>query len=134
METYTQEQISFIKSQVAEHGDNMAFYFVPSARLRALILQGEHPNIKALPAAYVSLFLEGKAVVIENQMIIDYLQGTGTARNAWLLDLGEIRVATNTFKVQKTDSWRKSDIEWENIKPIENKRVPGTEDEVIIKE
>tara|TARA_Y100000310_G_scaffold188861_1_gene188850 strand:- start:5056 stop:5457 length:402 start_codon:yes stop_codon:yes gene_type:complete len=122
MKTYTQEQINFVKSQVVEHGNDMAFYFLPSARLRELVLKGEHPNVKTLPKAYVQLFLEGKAVMVENQMVINYLEGTGTAQNAWLLDLGEIRVVSNTFKIQKTDKQQNTNEDWENPKEMENEK------------
>jgi len=122
METYTQEQISFIKSQVAEHGNGIAFYFLPSAKLRELVLKGEHLNVKTLPKAYVKLFLEGKAVILENKMVIEYLEGNASVKNNWLLNLGEIRVVSNTFKLQKTKELHKADESWENMKEIKHQK------------
>jgi hypothetical protein len=93
------EQLSILKSRLTQR--DIPFKFTPSGRLSELILKNEHPNVKSLPIAYKALFLKGEPVVIQSQMIIDYIEGTLDKKNKWLLDNGEITCVDNSIIIIK---------------------------------
>lgn len=95
----SKEEINILKSRLAEK--DIPFKFTPSARLSELILKDEHPNVKDLPYAYKILFIQQEPVMIQSQMIVDYLSGTLDKKNEWLLDNGEITCVDNSITIIK---------------------------------
>ena len=99
MSKCTQKQIGELKTRLAQR--DIPFKFTPSAKLCELVLKNEHPNVINLPIAYKLLFLQKEPVLINSQMVIDYLQGTLDIKNKWLLDNGEIACVNNSILIIK---------------------------------
>ncbi|MAG25682.1 hypothetical protein CMI47_08905 [Candidatus Pacearchaeota archaeon] len=75
--------------------EKVEFYFIPSARLKDLILQNSHPIIQKLPQDLKVVFLQSKAVAITNDMVMNFIDETIDDNNKFILDNGEIRVVDN---------------------------------------
>jgi len=94
---YTKKDIGRIKQLVKEK--DVPFVFVPSSKLSETIAKNESPLIKKLPKPYKDMFLKGAACFIDGKMVIDYLEGTATQENDFILSNGEIRIVDNNFKI-----------------------------------
>ena len=68
------------------------FFFVPSAKLRALVSGGTHPVTKKLPDGFKALILSGKPHAIQKRMVFDFLTGELDSGNKFILENGDIRV------------------------------------------
>ena len=73
----------------------VVFYFLPSARLKDLILQDKHPVVKSLPQKLRVLFLENKGIAISNDMVLKFVDGSIDENNKFVLNNGEIRAIDN---------------------------------------
>jgi len=89
----TSGQISEIKNFIRDR--DIPFYFIPSAKLREMILKDEEPHIKKLNKNLKVGFLEGKPYLFHQDLIIKYLEGTIDENHKFLFDNGEIRVLGN---------------------------------------
>jgi hypothetical protein len=75
--------------------NEVEFYFVPSTRLKQLVVQGGDPIIDKLPPLARKCILElqdGQGMAIYTPTILKYIDGTLDANNTYLFDMGEIRV------------------------------------------
>jgi hypothetical protein len=84
--------------------NEVEFYFVPSARLKQLIIQGGDPIIDQLPPLARKCILElqdGKGMAVYTPTILKYIDGTLDARNTYLFNMGEIRVQNEGQMVLK---------------------------------
>lgn len=71
------------------------FYFLPSLRLRQLIVQGGDPIIDQLPPLARKCLLElkdGEGMALYTPTVLKFIEGTLDARNTYLFNMGEIRV------------------------------------------
>lgn len=87
------EQLVEIKNFIRDR--DIPFYFLPSAKLREMILKDEEPHIKKLNKKLKIGFLEGKPYLFHQDLIIKYLEGTIDENHKFLFDHGEIRVYGN---------------------------------------
>ena len=87
------DQIQQIRNAVKD--DKVIFYFIPSQRLKDLILQNTHPIIQDLPQDLKIIFLEHKGVALTNDMVLNFVEGSLDTNNKFILDNGEIRVVDN---------------------------------------
>ena len=103
MKKLTKEDAGVLRTKLAQK--DVAFFFIPSAKLCDMVAKNEHPLIKTLPDAYKAMFLEdgltGKrsAPLIQSEMVVQYLEGTLNAANKFILDNGEIRTIDNSLKI-----------------------------------
>jgi hypothetical protein len=67
-------------------------YVIASEELKKKIISGSDPLINSMPKEASQLFLEGKALAVENDMIVKWLDGHIDAKNKKVLDLCNIRV------------------------------------------
>ena len=75
--------------------NEVEFYFVPSARLKQLIIQGGDPIIDQLPSLARKCILEladGQGMAVYTPTVLKYVDGTLDARNTYLFNMGELRV------------------------------------------
>lgn len=75
--------------------NEVEFYFVPSAKLKQLIIQGGDPIVDKLPQLSRKCILElpdGKGLPQYTPMVLKYLDGTLDDNNKYILDMGELRV------------------------------------------
>jgi len=87
------DKIQRIRNAVKDN--KVEFYFIPSARLKDLILQNTHQVIQKLPQDLKVIFLQSQGVSITNDMVMDFIDGTIDNNNKFILDNGEIRVVDN---------------------------------------
>jgi len=87
------DQIQQIKNSIQD--DKVVFYFLPSERLKDLILQNVHPIIQDLPQDLKIIFLENKGIAITNDMALSFIDGSIDKSNKFILENGEIRVVDN---------------------------------------
>lgn len=90
---FTPEQIEKIKNFIRDR--DIPFYFMPSPKLRDMIMKNEDPRIQNLNKSLKIGFLEGKPFLFHQDLIIKYLEGTIDENHKFLFDNGEIRVAGN---------------------------------------
>jgi hypothetical protein len=89
----TQEMIDKFK-ELGIAGE-VEFYFVPSARLKQLIVQGGDSVIDKLPPLSKKCILElqdGQGMAIYTPTVLKYIAGTLDKNNSYIFDMGEIRV------------------------------------------
>jgi hypothetical protein len=75
--------------------NEVEFYFVPSSKLKQLIVQGGDPIIDKLPQLARKCILElqdGKGLPMYTPTVLKYIDGTLDMYNKYLLDMGELRV------------------------------------------
>ena len=70
---------------------NANFMFIPTMELRKLIINS-HPMTEDMNEDLRNFILEGKAIRLDPEMIIDYCDGKLSKKNTWLLDNGDIKV------------------------------------------
>lgn len=79
---------------------NVILVFFPSAKLRELIVRGEHPIASALGPNIKRTYLEGDGVVIQKRLVWEYIHGTLDDRHSWIFQNGEIRIADDWSKFE----------------------------------
>ena len=98
----SQKQIGQIKQRVKEKG--CYFMFIPSAKLCELVIQDNpNPHIKNIPAPFKEIFMTKRAIRMDGEMIIKYLEGTLDEGNTFILDHGEVRVIDDNFIIQREE-------------------------------
>lgn len=90
---FVSDKIQQIKNAVQD--DKVMFYFIPSQRLKDIILQNAHPIIQDLPQDLKIIFLENKGIALTNDMVLNFIEGSLDTNNKFILDNGEIRVVDN---------------------------------------
>jgi len=78
---------------------NISLFFIPSAKLKEVVLRGIDPKIQGLPDGMKTLILEGKGVAIQKRLVYELLSGTLDEKNSFILNNGEIRVTQNNKTV-----------------------------------
>ena len=101
MKTLSKEEIGKLKQQV--RGKDIYFMFIPSPQLCEAIIQNQHPYIQKLPAPFKDIMIDQKAIRLDGEMIIKYLEGTLDAGNIFILDQGEVRVIDNSYVIKRKD-------------------------------
>lgn len=79
---------------------NALIYVLPTEDLKKFILNGGDPVISSLPVEASTMFLEGKGMAVENDMIIKWLDGNIDAKNKRILDLCDIKVYVDTINIR----------------------------------
>lgn len=80
-----------------------SIFFIPSAKLREIVLKGVEPKIQGLPDAMKSLILEGKGLAIQKRLVYELLAGTLDKKNEFILSHGEIRVVQDNKTILNFD-------------------------------
>jgi len=79
---------------------NIVIYFVPSDKLKKELLSGTNPLLQGIPKSYVSVFLEGKGLIIQKRMLFEWLEGKLDDKNSYMLSNGEIKVVGGTTNIK----------------------------------
>lgn len=72
---------------------DVTFFLFPTARLRELIIQGEHEYVKDMVPDARAALLEGKVLPVSKEDVLALVEGRATPKQQWLMTTGEIRVA-----------------------------------------
>jgi len=75
-----------------ESSKKVAFYFIPSTKLREIVAKGEEPLIKGMPNGIKEMILSGAAHCLQKRMVYELLTGKLDKKNSFILNNGEIRV------------------------------------------
>lgn len=75
-------------------------YVFATEELKKIITNGMDPVISSLPKEASAILLEGKALAVENKMIMDWLDGKIDIKNKRILDLCNIRVFRDTISIR----------------------------------
>ncbi|MFA5600239.1 MAG: hypothetical protein WDA06_06535 [Phenylobacterium sp.] len=75
-------------------------FFVASPFLRSLLVKGDDPMIAGLAAAFKAPLIEGKGLLIQKRMVLDYIEGTLNEKNTFILNHGDIRILDDGFNLK----------------------------------
>jgi len=84
------ENIPKLKSLL--FNNSISFFFVPSVKLKELVIQNKHPIAKKVPNGMKELILGGKPFAIQKRMVYELLTGQLDKDNSFILKNGDIRV------------------------------------------
>jgi hypothetical protein len=66
--------------------------FIPSVWLKDIIAKGEHPFVKDIPNNRKTELLSGGGVIIQKQMVYNWIENKLDKKNSFILSNGDIRV------------------------------------------
>jgi len=78
---------------------NLEIYFIPSSRLKEIVMKGDNPMFADMPDIRKSEILSGYAIRIQNRMVIEFLNGELDEKNSFILSNGEIKVNDGNYKL-----------------------------------
>lgn len=81
---------------------NARFVFIPFASLKETILNGSDKNINLLPAQMKATFLSmssDQSIYLDNNFVLNFIEGKLDRNNEYLMKFGEIRVITSAIEI-----------------------------------
>jgi len=96
--------------------DKATFFFVPNNLLKDKITEGKDPILTKLPKYVIETLLicgNNSGILIDTNMVVSYLNNKLDKNNAYLLSMGEVRVAgvgDMVLKPKKIDTGEDKDL------------------------
>lgn len=72
---------------------NMIVYFVPSATLKQVVAQGEHPLVQGITSWMKFQILQGKGIRIQKRIVWEMICGTLDHKNTFIFSNGDMRIS-----------------------------------------
>lgn len=86
---FSKEQVQRIRERLAHEKVN--FFFIPSARLRELTVQGMHPHVQQFPKSIKTGILLGNTIALKREVVFQFLEKELGEPWSFMLSRGEIR-------------------------------------------
>ena len=84
------QNINKVKSSLLD--PSISAYFVPSPKLKEMVLKNDHPIIRKLPTNIRTLILGEYPFYIQNRLVWEFVSGETNEDNSFILSNGEIRI------------------------------------------
>lgn len=84
------QNINKVKSSLLD--PSISAYFVPSPKLKEMVLKNDHPIIRKLPTNIRTLILGEYPFYIQNRLVWEFISGETNEDNSFILSNGEIRI------------------------------------------
>jgi hypothetical protein len=84
------QNINKVKSSLLD--PSISAYFVPSPKLKEMVLKNDHPIIRKLPTNIRTLILGEYPFYVQNRLVWEFISGETNEDNSFILSNGEIRI------------------------------------------
>jgi len=84
------QNINKVKSSLLD--PSISAYFVPSPKLKEMVLKNDHPIIRKLPTNIRTLILGEYPFYVQNRLVWEFVSGETNEDNSFILSNGEIRI------------------------------------------
>jgi hypothetical protein len=87
------ENLAKLRKKLKDNRSTLDVYFIATEKLKGLLIAGTHPMIQGMPKSYVEVLVSGQGLRMTTGMVYKWLSGNLDAKNTFVLDNSEIRVA-----------------------------------------
>jgi hypothetical protein len=74
------------------YNKNVEIFCLPTLKLRELIAKGEHPIANKLGSNIKSIFLEGKGILIQKRLVLEWIEGRLDENHKFIFENSELRI------------------------------------------
>ena len=92
------EKLPKIKEKLLDK--NISVYFIPSNKLKKEMITGNNPLLTGIPETFLTILLDNKGIVIQKQMLFEWLEGKLDQKNSYILSNGEIKIVGSTVNIK----------------------------------